>query len=142
MDEAVRKDFYRALLKDYLAYPRTILLSSHHLTEIEDLLEDVLLIKDGKTCLHLSLHELKKMAIGLSGETIEVNQFVSGKEVYYSQENGRDRFYVVVKNDFSEEDLQKAKLKGIEISSVAPADLCVYVTNKTKGGIDDVFNRG
>ena len=48
MDAAVRKDFYRALLKDYIAYPRTIILSSHHLEEIEDLLEDVLLIHDGK----------------------------------------------------------------------------------------------
>ena len=37
MDTVVRKDFYRALLKDYIAHPRTILLSSHHLEEIEDL---------------------------------------------------------------------------------------------------------
>ena len=43
MDAGVRKDFYRALLKDYIAYPRTIILSSHHLNEIEDLMEDVLL---------------------------------------------------------------------------------------------------
>ncbi|MGO4886675.1 ABC transporter ATP-binding protein [Anaerobacillus sp. MEB173] len=48
MDAAVRADFYRALLKDYIAYPRTILISSHHLDEIEDLLEDVLLIKEGE----------------------------------------------------------------------------------------------
>src|SRR5690625_885506 len=47
MDAAVRKDFYRALLKDYLANPRTIIISSHHLDEIEDLLEDVLLIDQG-----------------------------------------------------------------------------------------------
>ncbi|HCX79169.1 MAG TPA: ABC transporter, partial [Firmicutes bacterium] len=41
MDAAVRKDFYRALLKDYLQHPRTILLSSHLLNEIQDILEDV-----------------------------------------------------------------------------------------------------
>ncbi|MBO1910235.1 ABC transporter ATP-binding protein, partial [Microvirga sp. 3-52] len=34
MDSSVRKDFYRALLKDYIAHPRTILLSSHHIEEI------------------------------------------------------------------------------------------------------------
>ncbi|MFC0472547.1 ABC transporter ATP-binding protein [Halalkalibacter kiskunsagensis] len=142
MDEAVRKDFYRALLKDYLAYPRTVLLSSHHLSEIEDLLEDVLLIKEGKTCLHLSLTELKERAIRLSGETAEIDRIVSGKEVYDSKTDASGRSYVVVKNEFSESTLQEAKWNGIEISAVAPADLCVYVTNKTKGGIDDVFNRG
>src|SRR5699024_11425877 len=46
MDAAVRQDFYRALLKDYLAHPRTIIISSHYFNEIEDLLEDVLYIKN------------------------------------------------------------------------------------------------
>ena len=45
MDSAVRKDFYKALLKDYVEIPRTIIISSHHLNEIEDIIEDVLLIK-------------------------------------------------------------------------------------------------
>lgn len=47
MDSAVRKDFYRALLKDYLEYPRTIILSSHLLSELEEILEDILLINHG-----------------------------------------------------------------------------------------------
>ena len=36
MDASVRKDFYRALIKEFIAFPRTILISSHHLEEIED----------------------------------------------------------------------------------------------------------
>ncbi|MDY0410295.1 ATP-binding cassette domain-containing protein [Paracerasibacillus soli] len=36
MDAAVRKDFYRVLLRDYIAYPRTIIISSHYLDEIEN----------------------------------------------------------------------------------------------------------
>ena len=55
MDAATRKDFYRAVLKDYIAHPRTILLSSHLLGEIEDLLEEVLLIKSGSTGLHTGI---------------------------------------------------------------------------------------
>ena len=41
MDASVRKDFYRALLKDYIQYPRTIILSSHLLSEVEDILENI-----------------------------------------------------------------------------------------------------
>lgn len=58
MDAAVRKDFYRAMLKDYLAHPRTILLSSHLLSEVEELLEDILLIDRGRKCLQLPVVEL------------------------------------------------------------------------------------
>jgi ABC-2 type transport system ATP-binding protein len=137
MDEAVRKDFYRALLKDYLAHPRTIIISSHHLNEIEDLLEDVLLIKDGKKHLHLPISELKEWAIGIKGPTEKVLELTNGEELIYENRIGADTMYAVVKDNFSTLAMEKA---GIELSPVRASDLCVYLTNDSKGGIDDVFN--
>lgn len=136
MDVATRKDFYRALLKDYLAYPRTIIISSHHLDEVEDLLEDILLIEEGKEYFHLPVETLKEYAIGLTGQTAIVEQWTSTKEVLYRNRIGEDTSYVVVKNDFPTD---KLKQVGVTISAVSPSDLCVYVTNQTKRGIDDVF---
>ena len=78
MDAAVRKDFYRALLKDYLANPRTMIISSHHLNEIEDLLEDILLMKDGKELLHLPVADLREWAIGIQGKSSVVNEWITG----------------------------------------------------------------
>ncbi|MGE7768603.1 ATP-binding cassette domain-containing protein [Peribacillus sp. NPDC096540] len=141
MDAAVRKDFYRALLKDYIAYPRTIILSSHHLDEIEDLLEDVLLIKEGKKHFQMSISELKEWAIGLKGTTEEVLNLSDGKEILFKEYFGVNTMYAVVKNDFSESLLNKAHLVGVEILPVQSSDLCVYLTSETKGGIDDVFNK-
>lgn len=137
MDAAVRKDFYRALLKDYLAHPRAIIISSHHLNEIEDLLEDVLLIDQGKQYLHLPIEDLQEYALGLTGKTAIVKQWIANKEILFISRIGEDSSYVVVKNDFFPMD--QAKKLGIEISSVNPSDLCVYLTSQTKGGIDDVF---
>jgi ABC-2 type transport system ATP-binding protein len=141
MDAAVRKDFYRALLKDYLAFPRTIIISSHHLDEIEDLLEDILLIKDGKEFLHMSAADLKEWAVGFEGKTTIVEEWTQNKEVIFTRSIGLDHSYVVMKNDFSEEELQNARFAGVEILPVTTSDLCVYLTSKTKGGIDDVFNK-
>lgn len=141
MDAAVRKDFYRALLKDYVAHPRTIIISSHYLGEIEDLIEDVLLIKDGKKCLHLPITDLTELAVGFRGKSNIVKEFTSGKEVFHQEKLGGDSLYLVVKNDFSGEKLQKARMSGIEVSGVTPEDICVYLTAKAKGGIDDVFDR-
>jgi ABC-2 type transport system ATP-binding protein len=138
MDEAVRKDFYRALLKDYLAHPRTIMISSHHLNEIEDLLEDVLLIKDGKKHLHLPISELKEWAIGIKGPTEKVLEITNGEDLIYENRIGAGTMYAVVKNNFGSLEIEKA---GLELTPVRASDLCVYLTNDSKGGIDDVFNQ-
>lgn len=138
MDAAVRKDFYRALLKDYLSFPRTLMISSHHLEEIEDILEDVLLIEKGRKHLHLPIDELRGYAVGLSGKTAIVEQWIYDKEVLFRNQIGEDHSYVVVKNDMT---VDSAKQMGIEVSFITLSDLCVYLTNQTKGGIDDVFNK-
>lgn len=141
MDAAVRTDFYRVLLKDYIAYPRTIILSSHHLNEIEDLLEDILLMKDGKELLHMPISDFKEWAIGVQGKYSIAEEWTKNKEVIHTKDLGFGRSYSVVKNNVSEKELQSARLSGLEISPVSSSDLCVYLTGKTKGGIDDVFSK-
>ena len=141
MDASVRKDFYRALLKDYIAHPRTIIISSHHLDEMEDLLEDVLLIKNGKKHMHMAISDLREWAIGIKGPATEVLDLMNGRDVIYKNEIGIKTLYAVVKNDLAESVLNQAQATGLEISSVRSSDLCVYLTNDTKGGIDDVFNQ-
>jgi ABC-2 type transport system ATP-binding protein len=142
MDAAVRKDFYRVLLKDYISNPRTIIISSHHLNEIEDLLEDILLIKDGKEHLHLPIADFKEWAIGLEGKTAIVHEWTQDRDILYTKNSGTDQSYVVVRNDFPESVGKNARLAGLNLTPVSSSDLCVYLTSKTGGGIDDVFNKG
>jgi len=137
MDASVRKDFYRALLKDYLAHPRTIIVSSHHLEEIEDLLEEVVLIDEGRVFLHESMDDLKEYALGINGRTEILLPLLTEEEVIHKSQVGDYMTYAVVRSDSNI--LDKAKHYGMEIEPVSPNDLCIYLTTKTKGGIDDVF---
>lgn len=139
MDAAVRKDFYRALLKDYIAYPRTIMISSHHLNEIEDILEEILLIDDGQKYLHLPIDKVKEYAIGIVGRTAVIQQWIHDKEVIFNQQLSEEDSYVVLKNEYSIEEMKRL---GFKVTSVTPNDLCVYLTNQVEGGIDDVFIKG
>ncbi|WP_338753660.1 ABC transporter ATP-binding protein [Bacillus sp. FJAT-52991] len=136
MDAAVRKDFYRALLKDYLIYPRTIIISTHYLDEIEDLLEDVLLIHAGEKYFHIPMIDLKEWAIGVRGKTADVMEWIKDKEVIHQQSISIDSQYAVLRN----KDIPSNLPAGMTVSAVRPSDVCVYLTNNTKGGIDDVFN--
>ena len=136
MDEAARTDFYRALLKDYIAHPRSILISSHHLTEIEHLLEDILLIHQGKVVLHQSLDEVKEYVVAIQGPIIDVERWTEGQEIFHSKNVDGQRLYVVVKNNSK---LERARLEGAVIQTLPASEVCMYMTSETKGGIDDVF---
>jgi ABC-2 type transport system ATP-binding protein len=142
MDASTRKDFYRALLKDYIAHPRTILLSSHLLGEIEDLLEEVLLIKSGKKCLHIGIEELKGYGIGVRGKTDAVLDWMGEVEPLHEQRMGPGLIYAVLKNERSPEEMAEARSLGLDIRPVPAEDICTYLTGRSKGGIDDVFSRG
>ena len=141
MDAAVREDFYRALLKEYLAHPRSIILSSHHLDEIEDLLEDILLIKQGQELLHLPMSDVKEWAVALEGKVSLVHEWIQNREVLYTKSTGFHQ-YAAVRNDFTEAELQQLRLEGVRISPVKASDLCIYLTRDSEGEIDDVFNKG
>lgn len=150
MDSAVRKDFYRALLKDYLEHPRTIILSSHLLGEVEDILEDVLLINQGRKVLHLPVDQLKEWAIGMRGKSQAIMELIEGQEIIHQEEFAKDSLFVVIRRDLNNPNLRdlllegfgRVRQSGVELLPVSLEDLCVYLTAKTKGGIDDVFKRG
>ena len=141
MDSAVRKDFYKALLKDYIDFPRTIILSSHLLGEIEEILEDILLVKAGKDLMHLSILELKEYAIGLKGSQKSIDEFAIGRECIHSEEFAPGNVYRIYKNNFEENEIEKVRLNGIEVSQVSADELCIYLTADFMGGITDVFKR-
>lgn len=141
MDAAVRKDFYRALLKDFLQHPRTIILSSHLLNEVNKILDAIILIKEGEKRLYAPIDELREYAVGLQGKEEAVAEMAKDTEVFFRKQLGKDSVYLAVRNQFSGEELQRARLGGVAVLPVAVDDLCVYLTARHKGGIDDVFDR-
>jgi len=140
MDAAARKDFYKIILKDYIENPRTIILSSHLLDEVEDILEHILLLKEGTKCLHMPLIDLKEYAIGFSGREENVNTLVKERNIIYKESFGKDSVYAVVERSDFEGEIDAAKKLGIDAKTVSPNDLCIYITSPKKGGINYVFD--
>ena len=141
MDAGVRKDFYRALLRDYLQKPRNIIFSSHLLSEVEDVLEDILLLKGGQKRLYLPSSDLKGFAVALRGRKEAISELTAGQEVYYQKSVGKDHSYIVIRRDAADGILKKSSAAGVETLPVKSDDLCVYLTTRNRGGIDDVFDR-
>lgn len=140
MDTAVRQDFYRALLKDYLAHPRTILLSSHHLEEIEDLLEDILLIHDAGVRFHGPITELQEKFIKLVGKEEKLAYFATNRTSYGRLQNGAWS-ELILENSLSDEERSKLAEDGLKVLPVSANEAYVILTAGLNGGIDDVFDR-
>lgn len=137
MDRSVREDFYKALLKDYINHPRTIIISSHHIDELEHLLEEVVLIDKGESLLHLPIDEVRNYARGVRGPEHEIRTWLKDKTVLHEESVGIDELFVIVKND---ENMSDATDGTFTVTAISPAELAVYLTGGEKGGIDYVFN--
>lgn len=135
MDSSVRKDFYRALLKDYIAHPRTILLSSHQVEEIEHLLEDVLLIDQGKVLLHADIDEVRAYGLSVVGDALTVKQVTKDCDLIYKESIGNNELRIIVKNDGTLDRNHPA----VSIQQVPAHDIVIYLSKRDKGGIDHVF---
>jgi ABC-2 type transport system ATP-binding protein len=65
LDILFRKEFYANLLNDYFDEQRTILITTHQVEEIENLLTDIMFINDGKILLDASMDSLSDQYVEL-----------------------------------------------------------------------------
>ncbi len=101
LDIIFRKEFYGNLLNDYFDGERTILITTHQVEEIENLLTDIMFINNGKIILDASMEDLPERYAELvaSGENAEearqlnpiYEREVFGKQVLMFEGVSRDR---------------------------------------------------
>src|SRR4051794_16992503 len=72
LDAVARQLFYDRLLADYAEHPRTVVLSTHLIEEISDLLEHVVLIDHGRVVLDSDAETLREAAFTVSGPSAQV----------------------------------------------------------------------
>jgi len=58
LDILFRKQFYSNLLNEYFDEQRTIVITTHHVEEVEHILTDLIFIKDGRFVLHSTMDEV------------------------------------------------------------------------------------
>jgi ABC-2 type transport system ATP-binding protein len=66
LDIIFRKEFYSNLLNDYFDEERTIIITTHQVEEIENLLSDVMFINDGRIVLDSSMDDLPELYVELT----------------------------------------------------------------------------
>lgn len=88
LDAGHREMFYKELLENYTRNPRTIVLSTHLIEEAASLLEEVVILHNGRIMAKASCEELLQTGYTVSGRRQEVEGFLQGKEVLSRQAIG------------------------------------------------------
>ena len=96
LDPVARQLFYDRLLADYAEHPRTVVLSTHLIDEVSELVERVLLIDRGRLLLDEDADDLRGRAVVATGRVEAVDGFAAGRtELHRERMSGRVRSTIV-----------------------------------------------
>lgn len=132
IDIEKRKLVYEILLRDYMEHPRTMVISSHNLSELESILSEMLLIHKGRMVFYQDMDSVREMLFRIDGSEEEIRGFVKERETValVTKEIGS---YAVLTGSVNSPEAKKAQKEGISVSAVTPEDVSVYLTQSTEG---------
>lgn len=124
LDANHRELFYRCLLEAYTKLPRTFIISTHLIEEVTNVIEDVVIMKEGKLLTYQTCEELLQCGFSVTGKASEVDAFVQGKEVIGCDSvGGLKTVSVLGKID------KKSIPASLEISNLDLQKLFIQLTN-------------
>lgn len=118
LDATARGYFYDVLLRDYQEVPRTILLSTHLIDEMDRLLERVVILDQGRVVQDADVDELRGAAHSVAGPLSAVEAYVVGRSVLSTHRVG-GLMSLVVEGTPSAADRAEAEASGIELGAVS-----------------------
>ncbi|WP_010205036.1 ABC transporter ATP-binding protein [Salinibacterium sp. PAMC 21357] len=126
LDAVARQIFYDRLLEDYANHPRTVILSTHLIDEVSNLLEHVLVIDDGKLLINEDAETLRNRATNVVGMKTAVEAFTGNREVLHR--DGIGGLSSVTVAGLSESERRDAHAAGLELSPVSLQQLIIQLT--------------
>lgn len=124
LDAVARQVFYRHLTEEMAAWPRTMVLSSHLIDEIANLVTHVLLLDHGRLTLNMEAEEVRQRLITLTGPTVLVESFAEGLNVIGRQTlAGSTRLTIFAHLDAGA--AERAEATGIKVENASMQELIV-----------------
>lgn len=129
LDANHRDLFYKELMKSYAQKPKTIVLSTHLIEEIEGVIEQVVIIDEGKILINDEINNVTQKGYMISGPKDMVERFIQDKNIIGSDMLGGLKTAYV----FDERKPQDKELGMLEMSRLPLQKLVMHLTN---GGVD------
>lgn len=132
LDAVARQIFYDRLLEDYSEHPRTVILSSHLIDEVSNLIERVIVIDRGRILMDESTDAVRDRAANIVGDSAAVEDFVRGREVIHRESLGHVSS-VTVLGALTPDDHARLVSAGLDVAPVSLQQLIVRTTQHAAG---------
>ncbi|AXO36628.1 ABC transporter ATP-binding protein [Micromonospora echinospora] len=129
LDAVARQLFYDRLLADYAENPRTVVLSTHLIDEVADLIEHVLLLDRGKLLLDAPSDELRGEVVEASGPAAAVDEFAAAHQALHREQLG-GAVRASLRGSFDDAERTRAEKLGIDLAPVSLQQAVVRLTTE------------
>ena len=143
LDAVARQLFYDRLLADFGEHPRTVVLSTHLIDEVADLVEHVVVLDHGRVVVDSDAEVLRGSALVVSGPRATVDELASRHEVLH-----RDELAGSARATLRGASPEEARRLGLDTEPVSLQQLVVRATTATPrpptarpDSHDDTFER-
>jgi len=128
LDAAARKKLYETLLESHAEHPRLIMISTHHIEELQPLFETLIVLKNGKLHIHEPMDKIRERGIWLAGEKNKVGEIVTGQKVL-EQSEVSSTVKVMIDVPYSNEWKALAQKQGLSIEKARMQDYLLDITS-------------
>ncbi len=124
LDANHRDLFYQTVLENYAELPRTIVLSTHLIEEVSGLIEEVIIIKEGRVIKQAASEDLLASGYAVSGTASTVDDYIKDKQcIGQDTLGGLKTAYLLGKAD------KEGMPSQLEISKLDLQKLFIQLTN-------------
>lgn len=129
LDAVNRKEFYSILLESYMKENRTIIISTHHINDIEEILEKVVVIKDGNVVIDDYIEEVNQKSYYISGHKDELSKLSILRNLKPIKNFGNTQMYYYY-GEICDNDLYLIDKLDIDLENMKLEDLFVNINKK------------
>jgi ABC-2 type transport system ATP-binding protein len=124
LDAYHRDLFYKELITSYSENPRTIVISTHLIEEAADIIEEVIILKEGEVILQQNVEDVLNKGYTVSGTAARVDAFIAGKHVIGSDAIGG------LKSAYLFDDAPEGSIPdGLEVTKMDLQKMFIHLTN-------------
>lgn len=129
MDAPARVIFYEEVLNEYLKHPRTFILSTHLISEMETMFEEIIIIDHGSVVIQEDLDTFKSRGVSVTGLINEVDKFVAGKTILKEQILGGTKQALI----YGElPTFEKQQAQHLQFDSIPLQELFIHLTEEDR----------
>ncbi len=125
LDARNREVFQRNLIETYSENPRTFVISTHIIDEIDRIISDVILLQDGVIKMNENLEDIASKSYSISGPAEDVDSYLQGISVLEEEQLGR---YKTV--HFMDQLPQREVPASVDIEQMKLQKLLVYIMDR------------